>query len=571
VEYSTGVPRRPTLVPLAVLLLPLLLVTTAAVASVVAPLDAAHLLAHVRALTAPEMEGRGSGTDGGDRAARYIAETLAKAGLRPGGEGGTFFQELVVATTPSAGAGSLLESIGPSPHALEVGRDWTPHGGSATGEASGELVFVAQGDYAAAAVRGRIALALAGPAAPGGGAGPTRLEQVVAARRAGARALLLVEDALPPVPTTTAPLALVSGSVTRAGAERLLAGSGRSLDELAAAGSAVVIAGASARLRVDIAKEERRAANVIGVLPGADPARAGEAVVVGAHYDHLGREGASVYHGADDNASGTAVVLGLAQALAGTRPPRTVVFALFTGEEIGLLGSAHHVRNPTAVPTDRMVAMLNFDMVGRLDGRRLVVGGVETGSGFRDLVEAAGREVGLDLDPRAAGVGPSDHTRFHSASVPVLFFHSGTHADYHRPSDTAEKIDAAGMARIARLGARVVAQLADGPRPVFARGPLPGPRSRAAARGGGAFLGIAPDLRAGWDGVRLGSIVPGSAAERAGLQAGDVLVRLADIGLRGFADLREQLDRRRPGETVRLVYIREGEDHATSVTLGARP
>jgi hypothetical protein len=177
----------------------------------------------------------------------------------------------------------------------------------------------------------------------------------------------------------------------------------------------------------------------------------------------------------------------------------------------------------------------------------------------------------------AGGGGASDHARFHAAGVPVLFFHSGLHADYHRPSDTADRIDVAGMERIARVGAEVAARIAEGVRPVFARGPAPGRRAargEAARReddGGGAFLGVAADVRAGWDGVRLGSIVPGSAAERCGLRAGDVLVRLADAFLRGFADLREQLGRRRPGETLPLVYLREGVDHATSVTLGARP
>jgi len=154
----------------------------------------------------------------------------------------------------------------------------------------------------------------------------------------------------------------------------------------------------------------------------------------------------------------------------------------------------------------------------------------------------------------------------------VLFFHSGQHADYHQPSDTAEKIDVAGMAKIADLGGRVVTRIADGPRPTFAQGPARTPRSnRAGPAGSGAFLGIAADVRAGWDGVRLGSVVPGSAAERAGLRAGDVLVRLADTGLHGFADLREQLGRRRPGDTLALVYLREGLDHATSVTLDAWP
>jgi aminopeptidase YwaD len=553
-------PRRAS--GLASALLALLLTVAAAPPAPPAPAD---LQAHVQALTAPDMEGRGSGTPGGDRAARYIAAELARIGLDPGGDAGTFFQEFVVGETPRAGAGSRLAPTGPAAHALAVGQAWIPHGGSATGRASSELVFVGQDDYAGVDVRGRIALTLAG--AGGSAARTSRLEKLIAARRAGAQALLVVEDTLPAVTATAAPVALLSGTITRAGADALLGGAGRSLATLARGATGVHV-----DLDVDLAREQLRARNVIGVLRGADPARAGEAVVIGAHYDHLGRDGAAVYHGADDNASGTALVLGLARSFAGARPPRTLVFILFAGEELGLLGSAHYVSQPSAVPVARTAAMLNFDMVGRLDGRRLFLAGVDTGSGFRPLVEAAGRDVGLDLDLRGGGGGASDHSRFHAAGVPVLFFHSGQHGDYHQPSDTAEKIDVAGMAKIADLGARVVTRIAEGPRPTFAQGPARTPRSAArAAPTGGAFLGVAADVRAGWDGVRLGSVVPGSAAERAGLRAGDVLVRLADTGLHGFADLREQLGRRRPGDTLGLVYLREGLDHATSVTLDAWP
>ena len=545
-------------------LLALLLITAAASP---APPAAADLQAHVLALTAPEMEGRGSGTPGGDRAARYIGAELARLGLQPGGDGGTFFQEFVVGEVPRAGTGSRLAPAGAAAQPLAVEQAWTPHGGSSTGRVSGELVFVGHDDYSGVDARGRIALALAG--APGSAARASRLEQLIAARRAGALGVLIVEDPLPSVAATAAPVALLSGSITRAGADTLLAGAGKTL-----AGLTRGATGARVELDVELTRTQLRAVNVIGVLPGADPALAREAVVIGAHYDHLGREGASVYHGADDNASGTALVLGLARSFAAARPPRTLVFVLFAGEELGLLGSAHHVGQPTAVPVERMAAMLNFDMVGRLAGRSLLVGGVDTGAGFRPLVEAAGRDAGLDLDLRGGGGGASDHSRFHAAGVPVLFFHSGQHPDYHQPSDTAEKIDAAGMARIADLGARIAARIAEGPRPVFAQGPASPRRSARAApaeRGGGAFLGIAADGRSGWDGVRLGSVIPGSAAEKAGLRAGDVLVRLADTGLHGFADLRAQLDRRRPGETVHLVYLREGLDHATSVTLDARP
>ena len=572
--------RRSRAAIAAAVLVPIL---TAVAAAAVPGLGAADLLAHVTALTAPEMAGRGSGTPGGDRAARYIAGVLARAGLRPGGEGGTFFQEFPVATIPSLGPGNRLEAAGAT-RSAEPGRDWTPHGGSLTGDVAGELVLVGHDDYARVDARDRIAVALASGSGPAG-AMPTRLEQLIAARRAGARAVLLVDDDLPAVAATAAPVAIVSGSITRAAAAALL---GRSVASLGTAAAT----GVSARLRVDLVSARRHAANVIGVVPGADPARADEAVVIGAHYDHLGVEGGAVYPGADDNASGTATVLGLAQSLAASRPPRTLVFALFAGEEIGLVGSEYQVRHPSVVPVDRMVAMVNFDMVGRLEGRHPTVGGVDTGGGFRALMDGAAQEAGLAADPRPAGTGPSDHSRFNAAGVPVLFFHTGVHADYHRPSDTADKIDAAGMARIAELGRLVITRLAEGPRPVFAQVPGPGERGRAAERpaserpgreqsgapppgvvgaAGSAFLGIAADTRAGWDGVRLGSIVPGSGAERAGLRAGDVLVRLDDTALQAFPDLRALLDRHRPGDTLRLVYLRDGLDHETSVTLGARP
>jgi hypothetical protein len=553
------------LAALAVLLL------TATVAA--SPPAASELQAHVQALTAPEMEGRASGTAGGDRAARYIAAALARAGLRPGGDAGTFFQEFTLGESPRVGPASRLAPGGAVGRDLALGQAWTPHGGSVTGGVSAEIVVVG-GEYVPADVGGRIALAPV--EAPGAPVRRSRLEHLIAARRAGARGLLLVEDELPALSATAAPVALLSGSLTRAGAAALL---GRPLDEVigSAAAPGAVVTGIHADLHVELRSEPVRAANVIGVLPGADPARADEVVVIGAHYDHLGRAGAAVYPGADDNASGTAVALELARVLAADRPFRTLVFVFFAGEELGLLGAAHYVRQPSAGPMHQIAAMLNFDMVGRLDGRRLLVGGVDTGAGFRALVEAAGAQAGLDLDLRGGGWGASDHARFYGADVPVLFFHSGAHGDYHQPSDTADKLDLAGMARIAGLGAALAARIAEGPRPVFARVPDPGPRSargapdRSGSRPDGAFLGIGADVRAGGDGVRIGSIVPGSAAERAGLRHGDVLVQLAGAGLHGFPELREQLGRRRPGETVAIVYLREGLDHETRAMLGTRP
>ena len=541
--------------------------------------SAEELAATVVALTAPEMEGRGSGTVGGDRAARYLADRLAASGFRPGSDAGTFFSWFPVGSTARAATGSALERVGLSPGPLALGRDWTPHGGSLEGDAAGEVVFVGYGlaapdggpgDYAG--VSGKIALALDG-GAPGA---PSRLEKLLAARRHGAAALLIAGDALPSLEATATSVKLVSGSVTRAAADTLLAPSGKSLAGLASARAARGLpTGVQVRLSVRLDREERRTANVIGILPGTDPARASEVVVLGAHYDHLGRAGGVVHPGADDNASGSAVVLGMARALAGAGgTARTLVVVFFSGEEIGLLGSAHYVKHPP-LPIERTVAMLNFDMVGRMRNDRIDVGGVESGGGLRALVERVKSGDRLDLVLRDSPYGPSDHASFYAAGVPVLFFHTGVHDDYHAPGDTADKINAAGMAEVARLGLRIAERLGGEARPAYVALAQPGGGSRGGSGrsgdSGGAFLGVSVDGRSESDGVRLGSVVAGSGAERAGLRGGDVIVRMGDQGLSRFEDLRRALADRRPGDAVALIYLREGEEHRANATLGTRP
>jgi len=325
-------------------------------------------------------------------------------------------------------------------------------------------------------------------------------------------------------------------------------------------------------LRVGLESADRRAVNVIGVLPGADPTRTGESIVLGAHYDHLGVVAGAIHPGADDNASGTAVVLGLARAFAAAGPrDRTLVFALFGAEEIGLVGSGHYVRAP-AVPIDRTIAMLNFDMVGRLGDGRLTVGGVQSGSTLRAAVEEAGRATGVGVALRDLPFGPSDHSRFYDAGAPVLFFHTGTHPDYHRPGDTADKLDTAGMARIARLAVALVERLAIAERPRYVALTRPASsRDRRVAGGAPVFFGVATDGHAETDGLRLTQIVAGSAAARAGLREGDVLVRFGAAPVDGFEDLVATLRGHRQGDQVGVLYLRDGLEHETTATLDARP
>ena len=539
----------------------------------------------VEALTAPEMDGRRTGTPGGDLAARRIAEWLAAAGLTAGNGRESFFQSFVVAPGARVSAGATLQPAGGAP-TMQVGRDWTPHGGSLRQRVAGEVAFVGYGirapdgtydDWAGVDLRGRIALALDGAPPHLTGLRTSRLEKVIAARRAGATALLVVADRLPSLAATGAAVRLVSGTISPAAADGLLAPAGTTTARLATTiaesrAPASFVSAGRAEIGVALEAADRRGVNVLGVLPGAAPDRAGEAVVIGAHYDHLGVVGGALYPGADDNASGTAVVMGLARAFAAAGPrDRTLVFALFGGEEIGLLGSGHYVREPI-VPLAQTVAMLNFDMVGRLRDGTLTVGGVESGTGLRPIVGDAARALGLNATLRDLPFAPSDHSRFYDAGAPVLFFHTGTHADYHRPGDTSDKIDAGGLAQIAALGARVVEGLATGDRAKYVALARPASRAggRRAAGAAPVFLGVATDGHAEADGVRLTQVVPDSAAARAGLREGDVLVRLGDRVVDGFEDLVTTLRRHQRGDQVRILYLRDGLDQETSATLDAR-
>jgi C-terminal processing protease CtpA/Prc len=209
-------------------------------------------------------------------------------------------------------------------------------------------------------------------------------------------------------------------------------------------------------------------------------------------------------------------------------------------------------------------------MVGRLQGRPLSIGGGDSGSRLRAVVSDAAQAEGLALDINGSPYGPSDHSSFYGAGVPVLFFYTGSHSDYHRPTDTADKIDATGMARVAAVGARVVERLASESRPVFAQVARPARRHGAGAAGG-TLLGVVAVPRSGADGIRLSSVMPGTAAERAGLHEGDVIVRFAGLSVDGLEELRTLIRDRHPGDTVSILYLRAGEAHTTSATLGLSP
>lgn len=319
--------------------------------------------------------------------------------------------------------------------------------------------------------------------------------------------------------------------------------------------------------------------NVIALLRGSDPALANEYVVIGAHFDHLGRSGASaldpdsaeaVRNGADDNASGTAAVMELARLLSRHAPRRSVIFVTFSGEELGLLGSQRFVdRSP--VPIDRVVAMLNFDMVGRLRNDRVIVYGVETATEMRALVDSAASGTGLEVRGVGDGYGPSDHSSFYARGIPVLHFFTDLHEDYHRATDDAEKVSAAGVGRVVGLAERVVRAVADrDERLTLVRVSRPAPVA-GPGRGREVYLGSIPDMSAPeTPGVRLTGVRANSPADKAGLKAGDIIVEFDGKTVKDLYGYTEALQARKPGDTVTIVVLREGARVQLTATLGRR-
>lgn len=321
--------------------------------------------------------------------------------------------------------------------------------------------------------------------------------------------------------------------------------------------------------------------NVIGILPGHDPALRNQTVIVGAHYDHLGPGGfgaldpdstGRVHNGADDNASGTAALFAIAARLQAAPPGRTVVFIAFSGEELGLLGSDYYVKNPI-YPLTATEAMINLDMVGRLKQDKLIVYGTGTATEFPALLDSLNWYAKFDLRHQPEGYGPSDQTSFYAAKIPVLHFFTDLHADYHRSTDDWDKINAPGLVRVADFAAAMATTLGNRPsRLTFVDVPPQAPKAGAVATPGyGAYLGTIPDMASGESGgVRISGVSKGSPAELGGMQGGDMITKIGDYDVPNLVAMTDALRAYKPGDKVVVVVLRDGAEKKLDVTLGKR-
>jgi hypothetical protein len=546
-------------------------------------------------LADPAREGRGVGTPGLEASGTYIEAQFRALGLEPAASASSYRQPLDVVTSIQSTPNTKLV-IGTNTLSAD---QFQPLGFSANGEVTGQLVLAGYGiqqpelgrkDYDGRAIKGNIVVVrrFVPDTEPFKDTKNERMysdtrQKAWAARERGAKALILVDSPERPPgaaadwkPADDASFPkLVRDTYGDAGIPVLIvkrAAFAPTLEQLEKGRSV------SAKLNVELSLVKQSVFNVLARLPARAPAaqRLPGVFVVGAHYDHLGHGGSfslapddpSPHLGADDNASGVALVLEVARHLShGQNTRRDIVFATFAGEELGVLGSSHLVKNPPpGLEPKNIHAMLNYDMVGRLTQNTLSVLGAESADEWKPLLTPFCAQTQLDCRLGGSGYGSSDHSSFYAAGVPVVHFFTGTHSDYHKPSDQASKINAAGVAQIAELTALFLEQEAQ-PGPLAYRS-LPAEASGGDRRSFNASLGTIPDYAGPPDqkGVLLSGVRPGSGAELAGMQRGDVLIQLGNHAVDSVQDLMFCLSSAKPNETVKAAVLRDGKRVEMKVT-----
>ncbi len=600
--------------------------TSPSSASFVSPAEV-RIKNDVSFLAHDDQEGRSPGSKGIEAAADYIANQFQELGLKtaPGADG--YFQKFEITGQPRLGESLDLIVQGPNDETLK-GVSKTDFSALAIGVSgateSAPIVFAGYGitaekldydDYAGHDVKGKVVLIIRREPQQNDEKSPfdgkktsdfaTFRHKATNAFQHGASMILVVNDLAGLGTEKDSLLSLGSAGsdtitklpivqLSRDFTDRILKVAGEpSLTELEQQIDQDLkprtreLKGVSLSSRITIDRPSIETKNVVGVLEGSGP-NAAETVVVGGHYDHLGRGGlmsgslaflsSDIHNGADDNASGTAMVLEIARRLAARRDPlpRRVVFIAFSGEERGLLGSQHYVDHPL-FPLDSTVMMVNFDMVGRLnDKNELTMIGTGTSPNSGVVVDALGQGAGLTIKTVSGmtdGFGGSDHQSFYAKNIPVLFAFTGIHTDYHRPSDDSERINYAGMARIADYMELLLLDVARRPqRPEFTRlaaTKRTGTASQSASTGMSVTLGVMPDYAdEAKAGLKLSDVREGGPAAKAGIKGGDSIIGIGGKPIGTIYDYMESLGRYKPGDTVEVVVNRDGKEVKIAVELG---
>jgi len=569
-----------------------------------------YLRQHIEYLASDALEGRKSGSKGAELAAEYIAKQFAVCGLVPLGSGGTYFQSFVFITGVRLGGNNALVSgQGNKKKTYRIDKDFRPLAFSADGEASGPLVFAGYGisatdssydDYAKVDVKDKVVLIMRyTPAGDNPHSGyskylPLRYKTLTA-REKGAKALLIVTGSADD--STDELVALKydnsfssSGipvfSVSRTVADSWLANANTSVDSLQAEINAskkpvsVDVPNVVVSLTSDVFEIRDTTVNVAGLLRISDTANA-EYLVIGAHYDHLGWGGEGsgslapdkheIHNGADDNASGTGGIIELARLLSAKKHllKRNVLFISFSGEEEGLLGSQYYVKHPL-LSMNNAIAMINLDMVGRLKDRTLTVQGTGTSTRWDSVLAEYNSDSTFILKSVKDGFGPSDHSSFYGANIPILFFFTGIHEDYHKPSDHADKINYGSETLVINYIKSVAVDIDDHPvRPDYLKTQsMPG--SGSESRGFRVYVGTVPDYSETSAGMKITAVRDNSPAAKGGLLGGDIIIKFGKFDIKNVYDYTYALQEYKPGDEVEVVVQRGSEKLSKKVKLEKR-
>ncbi len=571
--------------------------------------------AHVTRLASDEFQGRQAGSPGERRAGDYIARQLARIGARPLPSARSMFMPFeFTAGSRDGGSSIAIAQDGDAERTFKDRSDIQVLPFSDNAELSGSLVFAGYGittpesptfsydSYATLDVKDKVVVVLRyfpEDAEPQVRAAVARYSDLrykaMAARQRGAKALLVVTGPRSPNAGQTVPItfdtALAGSGIPAASvggrvAAALFAGAPKSLDaiQMELDTGNPHVAGfplrGTATIKTAIVRQRRTARNVVAYLPATVAPVDKPWVVVGAHYDHLGRgdQGTSLasttevgrfHHGADDNASGTAAVLAIAEALAKQPRTRNLVFALWSAEEIGLVGSSAFATAPP-IPIAQVAAYFNFDMVGRMQDNKLIVQAVGSAASWPRVLERANVLAGFDLTIQADPYQPTDVATFNQVGIPALSFTTGSHADYHKPSDTADKIGYDDLERLVAFATSVIdATSDDSSPPKFVKVDQPAARAVTTA-GLRVTTGTIPDYASDVKGLLLGGVVGGGPAERAGLMKGDVIIAIGSQTIANIYDYTFALELLKVDQPVTVVYLRMGTRVETTLTPIAR-
>jgi hypothetical protein len=574
-----------------------------------------EIYSHIKYLASDELEGRFPGTPGGKLAMDYISKEFNYYKLTPAGDSG-YIQRFDMTVGMQLGkSNSFSLTMNSDVSSYEVNKDFIPIGFSSSGKASGELVFVGYGitapdlkydDYKdkngnTIDVTGKIIIMMRySPAANDpknvsfNKFEETRFKSALGRDNKAAGIILITgptsddKDKLIPLifdnVQQSAGIPIIN--IKREIIEKLFKENGMDLAKIqkeidnSKKSNSFIVKNAKANFEVTLEQVKARTGNVLGFIEGSDANLKNEVILIGAHYDHLGwgtsnslyaGKDKQIHHGADDNASGSAGVMELAQKLSANKEmlKRSVLLMCFTGEEEGLIGSAYFVHSDLFKKYN-IITMINMDMVGRLDKDKLIIYGIGTSPIWKEELGNVNNNFNFDVTYSPDGYGPSDQSSFYSKNIPVLFFFTGLHSDYHRPSDTYDKINSEGEAKVLNMVYDVFTDIdtmsskieftkvTESSEPKKETGPVR------------VYVGTIPDFSSNEEGYKISGVTPGSPAEKGGIQAGDLMIKFAGKDVKNIYDYTAALGEHKAGEEVEVILIRNNEQVSVKILLGKK-